>query len=277
MRLLCFILFLSSSVFANLRLEKHIHHLQKTTHSDIADVEIKLYTIDDPDYFFVSNFGWRRILLGCDQYRIGYNPLIFEQGIGDAALEGILAHELVHTEDYHRGSTLGTLLPIGVRVSFQKSRIQYERKTDIKTIQKGFADQLIAFKKFQYPLLSEEDLAIKKQEYLTPEEIKLVQAASAEEIQDWLDHEVPLNTIQFRAYDWFRTHYPHFKSSRKSRRRKIKLDDPAGKWLIPVNRRGEVLFSKTKPAKKSIWISSPYAGYILYDQTSVEFLGVDKD
>jgi len=111
-----------------------------------------------------------------------------------------LAHELVHSEDYYNGSTLRTIIPIAYKITRKKRRIQYERKTDLKTILYGYGKGLIEYKKFQYPLLTPEQLRIKKQEYLTPQEIRLIlsiQDDYPELIQAWLKKKIPVNLKQF--------------------------------------------------------------------------------
>ena len=82
-----------------------------------------------------------------------------------------MAHELTHSEHYYRGTTLRTILPIGIKVLRKKSRAKYERKTDKEVVLKGFGEELKAYRVWQYRLLSPEDLETKKKEYLTPEEI----------------------------------------------------------------------------------------------------------
>lgn len=132
---------------------------------------LKFYSIKDPQYFMESNFTASRVLLGVPKYRIGVNPIIFDKGIQRDALKGVLAHELVHSEDYYNGSTLGTILPIGIKIMKPKSRAKYERGTDKKVIDKGFGLNLKAYRLWQYKQLNSEQLKRKKTEYLTPEEI----------------------------------------------------------------------------------------------------------
>jgi len=175
-----------------------LKRLIETTHTSLQkpDLTIKLFTINDPAYFFVSNFGAARALLGKRQYKIGVNPIVFDKNIPDEALNGVLAHELIHTEDYASGNTFNTLIPIGFRILKKKTRIQYERKSDLKVIMKGLEKELIAYKNWQYPLLSPKDLVTKKKEYLTPEEVKLtaeIRDTYPEVIKEWQKYRIPLN------------------------------------------------------------------------------------
>lgn len=133
--------------------------------------KLEFYSIKRPDYFMESNFSWKRILFGTPHYRIGVNPIIFDKAIPEDALKGVMAHELTHSEHYYKGSTLRTILPIGMKVLKKKSRIKYERKTDREVVLKGFGEELKAYRIWQYKLLTPEQLSRKKEEYLTPEEI----------------------------------------------------------------------------------------------------------
>ena len=182
----------------------------KSTHTSLDNdvngrkrkFRLKFHTIKNPQYFLESNFTIGRFLFGIPSYRIGVNPLVFKKGIPADALEAILAHELVHTEDYYNGSTLRTIIPIGYKVSRKKKRIQYERKTDLKTIMYGYGKGLISYKNFQYPLLNKEQLAKKKKEYLTPEEIELILSIKKEHpelLKKWLKKKIPVDLNQFKA------------------------------------------------------------------------------
>lgn len=208
--LLSFLLFVISvncmATSGRLRVEAAIQDLLATTHKEIVDdsssnFKITLFEIKSDDYFFISNLSLKRALLGTSHYRIGYNPLVFKNNISDLALKGVLAHELMHTNDYVHGSTLGTILPIGLKVSFSKSRIQYERKTDLKVVMKGLGPELIAYREWQYPLLSDEALQTKKKEYLTPEEIVFVmeiQNEFPELLKKWLKKKMPRNLNEMK-------------------------------------------------------------------------------
>ncbi len=178
------------------RIHKILDSLITTTHIslDKPKLKIKLHTINNPAYFFESNFGAARALLGMKKYKIGVNPLVFDKEIPEKALVGVLAHELIHTEDYASGNTFNTLIPIGLAVLKKKTKIQYERKSDLKVILKGLENELLAYKKWQYPLLSPNDLITKKKEYLTPEEIKLIveiRDTFPETLKEWLEYRIP--------------------------------------------------------------------------------------
>src|SRR5690606_3731781 len=120
-------------------------------------------------YFFVSNFKWTR-LFGSQHYRIGVNPIIFSYRIPYDAFKSILVHELHHTLDYRQKG----VLPIAIQLLMKKHRYRYERRTDLQTILRGYGAGLASYRRWQYPLLSDRDLRIKKKNYLTDLEINFI-------------------------------------------------------------------------------------------------------
>lgn len=170
--------------------------------------KLKFYSIKKSKYFLESNFTLGRLFFGIPKYRIGVNPMIFDKGISDLALEAVLVHELVHSRDYYNGSTIRSIIPIGFKVSRKKSRAQYERKTDLQTLMLGYGEGLLAYKAFQYPLLNEEELKTKRREYLTPEEIKFILSIKDEHpklIKKWLKSKIPVNLEKFKEeFDKFK-------------------------------------------------------------------------
>ena len=172
-------------------IENTVEELINNSHKVLKEkkVNIFIHTIDSPTYFFESNFTITRFLFGAKKYRVGVNPAVFEKSIPYDALVGVLAHELCHTEDYATGSTLGKIIPIGIRMLTKKSRAKYERQTDLKLIEKGHAMNMKAYRLWQYPLLSKEDLKRKRKEYLTPEEFDYVDSIRIEHpeiLKSWI-------------------------------------------------------------------------------------------
>jgi hypothetical protein len=185
-------------------------YMRKSTHTKLGSKKLTMdfYRIDNPDYFMESNFHvFPRLVLGKKKYRIGVNPLIFEQDIPRDALLGVMAHELVHTEDYENKKVLS----VGLKLLRKKSKRRYERSTDLRVIFKGFGHHLIQYKLWQYSLLTPEALELKKKEYLSPEEVNFVrdtlEKLSAEDrvkIKKIWVKKTPLSLEEFeRTYEKF--------------------------------------------------------------------------
>lgn len=176
----------------------------KNTHEQIAQkkVNVTTYPIDSDEYFMVSNFKISRVI-GKHNYRVGVNPKIFDLDISQEALIAVMAHELEHTLDYIKGSFIGRIVPIGVSLLTKKYRYRYERQTDLKTVLKGYGEGLMTYRNWQYLFLDEKALKIKKENYLTPDEIALIMShlpQQEEHIRKALHGRAPKNLDEWREY-----------------------------------------------------------------------------
>ncbi len=92
--------------------------------------------------------------------------------VNDEELKGLLAHEMVHLEDYSAMSLVGVGF-LALRYVFSDDfRKNYERATDIRTIEKGFGEELLAFREYDFEIANEEEAIVLRENYLSPEEIR---------------------------------------------------------------------------------------------------------
>tara|TARA_R110000868_G_scaffold248282_22_gene504745 strand:+ start:15770 stop:16762 length:993 start_codon:yes stop_codon:yes gene_type:complete len=177
--------------------------IKRTHHQLRADkINIEFFPISSDDYFMISNFKASR-LIGKDHYRVGINPKIFALDIPMLALEAVLAHELEHTTDYVEKKFVTGIIPIGIRLLFKKHRYLYERRTDLKTLLKGYGLGMIRYKRWQYNLLSPNELRIKRENYLSPEEIDIITkhiGDKRELIELTLKAPMPKNLVEWQKY-----------------------------------------------------------------------------
>ncbi len=181
-----------------------IEDIIQKTHTPLLKerVSIDIFSIDSDEFFMISNFKLGRVL-GKHKYKVGINPKIFALDIPRNALYGVLAHELEHTIDYAKRSFITGIIPIGIKVLFKKHRYRYERQTDLKTVLKGYGDGLIAYKRWQYRLLSKSDLEVKQKNYLTPGEIELIQRnlkTKRARIKKALSGSMPKNLDEWKVF-----------------------------------------------------------------------------
>ena len=107
-------------------------------------------------------------------YSVDINPKIFEENAfpnarpNVRAIQGILAHELFHLVDFETGNA-GDLLTFGFRELVLPAG--YERETDRRAFERGFALGIKAYREWLYPNLSKRALRLKKRRYYTPSEI----------------------------------------------------------------------------------------------------------
>lgn len=106
-------------------------------------------------------------------FRITIDPLY--KNATNKQISGAIAHELVHFEDYLDMCFIDSLLLFLKYHFYKKFTEKYEKATDKKVIQKGFAKELYANRAFRLKSLSKESKNKNKKiarTYLVPDEIK---------------------------------------------------------------------------------------------------------
>lgn len=106
-------------------------------------------------------------------YDLYFNQKLVSK-FSDDALEGILSHELAHFTQYLEMSAW-QLIKIGVEyILFEKSSriIDFEKKTDLESIKRGYGLKLLQFRHELYKVLPPEKVKLKKEIYYTPSEIQ---------------------------------------------------------------------------------------------------------
>ena len=160
-------------------LRSKILSLSETHFPEIKREKIRLKKFTSSKNFFKARFSVGRFVtpLGM-RHLISYNPLIFQKGLKEEALEAILIHELSHVSYYTRKNRL-QLIGLVCLVKSGKE-IQFERKADLETIELGFASGLKEYRNWLYRQISSEDEQQKRKFYLSPEEIELAEKVKKE-------------------------------------------------------------------------------------------------
>ena len=95
------------------------------------------------------------------------------ENISDYELKGLLAHELSHLEEYSRMS-FHRFLAFAIHYLFSDNfKREVERATDVKTIEKGYGKELLAYHKYKLGKANTADLKHLEYYYLGVEEIKM--------------------------------------------------------------------------------------------------------
>ncbi len=107
------------------------------------------------------------------RYAVQYNPKVLESELSEAAIDAILAHELVHIRSYLSLSRL-ELIGLALRYHFgsDEFRTEFERNTDLEAVDLGFAAGLRDYRLWLYEQLDPQAVAEKKRLYLRPEELE---------------------------------------------------------------------------------------------------------
>jgi hypothetical protein len=172
------LLFMSGKVFAQSfteRITNQVNLLRQKNFSEINS-QISFVKMQSSFDFFKTYPSIGEGILTKKDFVISYNEKFDDPNfkISDSALRGVLAHELAHIADFQQKSYFH-LLEIGFYYLFfsqGESVKAYERKIDMLVLCKGLGSDLLDFRNWLYGQLNEKDVELKKQIYLTPEDIR---------------------------------------------------------------------------------------------------------
>ena len=140
----------------------------KINFSSLKDVKIKFSDTKNFLQEVGSAESYRLPFVG---FRITIDASKFDN-VSDDALRGFFAHELSHLEYYNLISWFHLLI-YSIRYSISENyQIKVERNTDMHAIEKGFAQELLAYREYRLETANSQDIAFIKKRYLSPEEVK---------------------------------------------------------------------------------------------------------
>lgn len=187
------------------QVQQQLQAVKDNAFPELEGQEIRLGQFSEADAFFQSNFEPLSLFTSQPVYVIEINPAVLNSHCPQAALEAILAHELAHTLDYHKGGPVG-LLQIGWQMLSLEGLRQYEHRTDLQAIFRGYGPGLIAYRQWIYTQLTPEQQQRKQLIYYQPSEIQLLidglsrlSSQQRQQLQQqWLLNP-PLNAEQIQA------------------------------------------------------------------------------
>jgi hypothetical protein len=144
-------------------------------YSNLQSYRIVIKPLKSVDTFFQASFDYSHIVKKPHErtYYLEINPVIFKSYPGDEAVAAIITHELSHIQDYTT-MTGKKLFAFGKKYLMNKKFVKkYERSTDQIALYKGYGRGLIQYRRWLYEQLKAQqiDLALKKINYYTPEQI----------------------------------------------------------------------------------------------------------
>jgi hypothetical protein len=152
-----------------------LDELVERSFPELAEGRIKLRTFKSESVYFrsrptIGSFLFSKRLT----YLIDVNPRVFELEPPREAVVAILAHELSHSSHYTRSSRWRVVGDLRQFVCSQHM-VRFERRTDLDAIDRGYHAGLAQYREWIYAELTPKALAKKRRDYLTPEEIHLVE------------------------------------------------------------------------------------------------------
>lgn len=189
-----------SSETAIKRTRAVVDEIIKAAYPELAKADIQLKTFTSEADYFRTIFSFKRFLFGQRmRYFISVNPRVFELAAPEAGIRAIIAHELGHVYDFHGKNRL-RLFGL-LRLSSKKYTAQFERRTDLQAIGRGYAEGLKAYRVWLYQHVPAKKIAEKKRNYFSPEEIEAIQIqlkVTPSRLNHWLKH-VPLKLEEITA------------------------------------------------------------------------------
>jgi hypothetical protein len=153
-------------------LSQSLERVRSKSFSDLQKVQIELRPAVMKASFFATDVEnvlhpWKDRV-----YVIEYHPKILEVPPSSLAIEAVLAHELMHLQDYSQFSWLD-LASLALRYRFgeQEYRAKFERNTDRRVVAMGYRQGLLEYRQWMYQQLTPEQVSEKRILYLTPEEL----------------------------------------------------------------------------------------------------------
>ena len=139
---------------------------------DLDTLSLDLVPLQSETDYFQANLDYGTIL---DEpferdYRVLYNPVLFEDPPSQPAVAAILAHELSHIRDYTEMDST-ELVEFGVWYASEDTA-EYERATDESALWLGCADGLVQYREWLYSHIPPDAVDEKRRVYMTPGEIQ---------------------------------------------------------------------------------------------------------
>lgn len=176
---------------------KIVNEVIAKSYPELVNTNIKIKTFQSKTDYFKARFSFTNFLTFQKiQTIIFVNPLVFEKNAPENGIRAILAHELAHAL-YYQGKNRLQLFGL-VKLLNGESSAKFERGADLVAIFRGYGKGLIEYREWLYTNIPPQNIAIKKRNYFTPEEINLLILTfeANKSVFERLSKNVPLNLIE---------------------------------------------------------------------------------
>jgi hypothetical protein len=174
-----------------------IEQVRTASFPELSTTEIQVRILESKSDFFRSRLRLPDFFLrGKIRYVIKVNPEVFELQAPEEGLKAIMAHELGHVA-YLKKKKRIQLLGMARLVS-ERFTADFERRTDLEAVSRGYGEGLKVFRQWLYQHIPEAKLREKKQNYFSPAEIETLLSkiqACPELLEYWLKHP-PRNLLE---------------------------------------------------------------------------------
>ncbi len=153
--------------------QNFVNEVVRKSFPEINLEKIKIKTFTSDSNFFKARFSYTRFFTFQKmRYLLYVNPKVYNFNVPENALKAIIAHELAHILYYterNRCELLGL-----VRLTSGGFTSDFERRTDLTAIERGFGEGLMEYRRWLYRIIPESKIESKRKDYFSPEEIELI-------------------------------------------------------------------------------------------------------
>jgi hypothetical protein len=154
--------------------ESRMQEVRAASFPELRKVDVRVRSFHSQADYFRTRFSVMRFFLPVKmRYLVEVNPELFALSAPEDGVCAILAHELSHVSAMSRGNRMREFGL--VRLLSKGFTAKFERRTDLEAIHRGYGDGLKSYRGWVYGHVPAENLAAKKRNYFSPEEIKEVQ------------------------------------------------------------------------------------------------------
>ena len=154
--------------------EQLVCEVRSSSFPELLDRHIRVQQFSGSPDYFQARFSISRFLtFRRMNYVIRVNSAAALLDAPEEGKRAIIAHELAHVAYYANGNRL-RLLGL-IRLASKGFREQFEKRADLEALQRGYAPGLKQYRIWLYQHVSASVLDEKRRDYLTPEEIEVMQ------------------------------------------------------------------------------------------------------
>ncbi len=177
-----------------------VAEIVEKSYPELRTARISVKTFHSRSDYYRSRFSFSRFLTFRKlHFLIFVNPQVFEKNAPANGIRAIIAHELAHAAYYRRHNRFELFGLIALQSKSFTAR--FERGADLQAIKRGYGAGLKEYREWLYQNIPAKQIARKKRDYFSPEEIDLIVEAIKEKpawIDSWIKN-VPRNLAEIEA------------------------------------------------------------------------------
>lgn len=194
----------SASMFqsASERTSLLIERIRTCSYPELQTTEIQARPFKNSSDFFLARPRMPDFLMKWNlRYVILANPRAYELKVPEDGVEGIIAHELSHVAYLKKRNRLRLLTM--VRLLSRTFAANFERRTDLDAISRGYGEGLKVYRQWLYQHIPQKSLAEKRRNYLSSEEIDaiLLRLRQCPQLLDFWLKKPPRNLQEIQRQD----------------------------------------------------------------------------